>query len=346
MAAGSGNRVKGVADTMQVGLAAAVLAVTDGTPRVATMNSGFEVPDAFRRGPEIPLHRDSLPWAPFDPARFRTLQDGVRAVVEGLSGLNLRYVEQLYTFGDRHRDPWELFGGPRSLVVGYLALVRPEAAGSTAWRPLYDYFPWEDWRGERPALIDAVIRPALRRWAERCPDPQTAERRAERAELAFALREGGDWDTVRVLERYELLYEAGLVVEAGRDRELAERAGEPVPPAGDPPRALGRPMARDGRRMLAAALERLRGKLTYRPVVFELLPPLFTLHQLQQVVEALSGKRLHKQNFRRLMLSGGFVEPTGRFEAQTGGRPAELHRFRRAAIHERTSARGIPDPQD
>ena len=74
-------------------------------------------------------------------------------------------------------------------------------------------------------------------------------------------------------------------------------------------------------------------------------PPSFTLHQLQQVVEALSGTRLHKQNFRRLMVSGGFVEPTGAFESQTGGRPAELYRFRRQAIHERTSTRAIPDAQ-
>ncbi|WP_245986038.1 NUDIX hydrolase [Azospirillum thermophilum] len=101
-------------------------------------------------------------------------------------------------------------------------------------------------------------------------------------------------------------------------------------------------MARDGRRILAAALERLRGKLKYRPIVFELLPGTFTLHQLQRVVEALSGERLHKQNFRRLMISGGFVEPTGSFESQTGGRPAELYRFRRQAIHERTSAGAIP----
>jgi len=138
------------------------------------------------------------------------------------------------------------------------------------------------------------------------------------------------------------LYVAGWVGESCRDRDRAARAASAPPPGGIMPRALGRPMARDGRRILATALERLRGKLKYRPIVFELLPPVFTLHQLQRVVEALSGERVHKQNFRRLMISGGLVEPTGQFESQTGGRPAELHRFRRQAIHERTSAGAIP----
>ncbi len=330
-----------MAGETQTGLAVAIVAVAGATPRVVTVRSGFEIPSPHRRGDEPPPHRDALPGAPFDPARFRTLQDGVRAVAEDTAGLALRYVEQLYTFGDRHRDPYELFGGPRSLVVGYLALVReaPLPGNGAQWRDLYEIFPWEDWREERPPLLDSVIAPALARWAAAAPDEPARARRVERARLAFAL-EGTAWDAERVLDRYELLYEAGLVVEAFRDRDLARRAGLAGEEAGrmEMPRALGRPMARDGRRILATALERLRGKLRYRPIVFELLPPTFTLHQLQRVVEALSGERVHKQNFRRLMISGGLVEPTGRFESQTGGRPAELYRFRRRAILERTSA--------
>ncbi|WP_431856223.1 NUDIX hydrolase [Azospirillum sp.] len=335
----------------QLGVTAVIVAVAGSTPRVVTVRSAFEVPPAFRRGDMLPPPRDALPGAAFNPQRFRTLQEGLRAVAEELSGLSLRYVEQLYTFGDRHRDPHELFGGPRSVTVGYLALVRDAPAGgeteAAEWRDLYDYFPWEDWRDERPALLDAIVLPALRRWVQAAAGEIERDRRQERARLAFAL-DGDDWDSERVLERYELLYEAGLVVEAFRDGELERLAG--IEPSGidpgvrrDMPRALGRPMARDGRRILATALERLRGKLKYRPIVFELLPPTFTLNQLQLVVEALSGTRLHKQNFRRLMISGGFVEPTGAFESQTGGRPAELFRFRRQAIHERTSARAIPE---
>ena len=94
-------------------------------------------------------------------------------------------------------------------------------------------------------------------------------------------------------------------------------------------------MALDHRRILATALGRLRGKIRYRPVVFELLAPTFTLLKLQRVVEALAGVRLHKQNFRRLVEKGGLVEGTGELDAATGGRPAELFRFRRDVLRER-----------
>jgi hypothetical protein len=70
-------------------------------------------------------------------------------------------------------------------------------------------------------------------------------------------------------------------------------------------------------------------------VIFELMPPAFTLLQLQRAVEALAGGRLHKQNFRRLVAHEGLVEPTGQISSQTGGRPAELFRFRRGVILER-----------
>src|SRR5437763_860315 len=94
-------------------------------------------------------------------------------------------------------------------------------------------------------------------------------------------------------------------------------------------------MALDHRRILATALGRLRGKIKYRPVVFELMPPSFTLLQLQRTVEALSGVRLHKQNFRRLVEQLGLVEETGEISAATGGRPARLVRFRREVLLER-----------
>ena len=94
-------------------------------------------------------------------------------------------------------------------------------------------------------------------------------------------------------------------------------------------------MAVDHRRILATAIGRLRGKIKYRPVVFELMPPAFTLLQLQRTVEALAGVRLHKQNFRRLVEQQGLVEETGEISARTGGRPARLVRFRREVLLER-----------
>ena len=141
--------------------------------------------------------------------------------------------------------------------------------------------------------------------------------------ICFGL-DGAAWDEEKVLERYELLYEAGLVEEFHRD--VGKSSKGPT---------LGTPMLFDHRRILATAIARLRGKLKYRPVVFELLPPEFTLYNLQKTVEAISGTLLHKQNFRRLVEKGGLVEATGNVSTETGGRPARLYRFRREVVLER-----------
>jgi hypothetical protein len=94
-------------------------------------------------------------------------------------------------------------------------------------------------------------------------------------------------------------------------------------------------MALDHRRILATALGRLRGKIRYRPVVFELLPATFTLLQLQRTVESLAGLRLHKQNFRRLVENGRFLEATRSLERPARGRPAKLFRFRKEVVRAR-----------
>jgi len=85
---------------------------------------------------------------------------------------------------------------------------------------------------------------------------------------------------------------------------------------------------------LAMAVDRLRGKIKHRPIVFELMGPEFTLFELQKTVEAVLGSNLHKQNFRRLVESVGLVEATGDVRSHTGGRPAKLFRFRREALLE------------
>jgi hypothetical protein len=82
----------------------------------------------------------------------------------------------------------------------------------------------------------------------------------------------------------------------------------------------------------------LRGKIKYRPVIFELMPESFTLYELQRTVEAILGGHLHKQNFRRMIAGTGLVEPTGDIQTETGGRPAKAFRFRREVILERPSA--------
>ena len=97
-------------------------------------------------------------------------------------------------------------------------------------------------------------------------------------------------------------------------------------------------MVGDHRRVLATGLARLRAKIQYRPVVFELMAPEFTLGQLQDCVEALAGRPVHTQNFRRLIDQQALVEDTGQVDADTGGRPARLYRFRREVLQERQAA--------
>src|SRR5438105_5140062 len=142
---------------------------------------------------------------------------------------------------------------------------------------------------------------------------------------------GSPWDEERALDRYELLYEAGLIEEARRDGREAALARDMLP-------ALGEPMRFDHRRILATAIARLRAKLKYRPVVFELMPREFTLTELQRTVEAIAGRHLHKQNFRRLVETAALVEATGETSTATGGRPAARFRFRREVLAERPAA--------
>ena len=86
-------------------------------------------------------------------------------------------------------------------------------------------------------------------------------------------------------------------------------------------------LAFDHAEILGMAVQRLRGKLDYSPVGFELLPQLFTLRQLQEVHEAILDRRLNKPAFRRRMLDKGVLEATGQRESGVTYRPAELYRF-------------------
>ena len=297
-----------MARRVEIGLNGVIVAVTRRVPRVLVLRA-----------------TDALPFGPFDPEDDRTLELGLRRWVRKLTGTDVGYVEQLYSFGNRDRDPREREGGPRVVSIAYLALMRELALaeGSGAvWRDVYGYLPWEDWREGRPERLTKVVVPRLTRWIEKPADREERLRRRERAEVAFGLH-GAPWNEERVVDRYELLYETGLAQE------------------GD----LGAPMAMDHRRILASALGRLRGKLKYRPVVFELLPAAFTLLELQQTVEALAGRELHKQNFRRLVETAGLVERTARVRRETGGRPAALYRFRRDVLRERP-APGMGLPRD
>jgi len=290
----------------------------------------------------------ALPYGPFDPERHRTFEIGVREWVERQTHVSLGYVEQLYTFGDKGREaPMAALAGgagERIVSVGYLALAPAPAdvlAEGALWSGWYGFFPWEDWRSGEPAVIRERIIPGVKKWIACGANPEQKRERAARANVAFGL-EGFGWEEERTIDRYELMYEAGLVVEAWRDREAAKLEAPP----GTQPHGVetGVPMISDHRRILATAIGRLRGKLKYRPVIFEMIGEEFTLLQLQRTVEAIVGFSFHKQNFRRSVEKSGFVEPTGESTGETGGRPAALFRVDRAGLKDRAAA-GLTIPR-
>ena len=221
-------------NVVSIGLSAAIVAVESEQPVVLVVaHDGSD---------------DALPFGPFDPAHHRTLESGLRKWVGEQTRFDLGYTEQLYTFGDKGRhtptggDKGRQSGGARVVSVGYLALTRRvKEAPETQWRGWYHYFPWEDWRDTRPAMIDSVILPALKKFVKDALNAEAAELRRERVNVCF----GEGWDEERVLERYELLYEAGLVEEFYRD-------------GGKSGAGLGTAMLFDHRRILATAIARLR----------------------------------------------------------------------------------------
>jgi len=318
---------------MMINLTAVIVAVTEDRPRVLVVRHAVEQTEYGRFG---------LPSGPFDPLHHDGLESGLRRSVEAQTGLDLYYVEQLYTFGNRFRDPVEIKGGPRVVSVAYVALTHEDTvkAPDAEWRDWYSFLPWEDWRPGQPAIITDIITPALAEWIGAANKKTAQKQRQERVNVTFGTGAASEMDSTLSLERFELLYEAGIVPEAMRDKAAAgDNHGLQQTVTGD----LGTPLISDHRRILATALGRLRGKLAYRPVVFELLPGEFTLLQLQRVAEALSGAPLHKQNFRRLVVNADLVEPIGRTMAIGRGRPAELFRFRREVLGEKLTV-GLSRP--
>jgi len=332
-------------------LVAVLAAVTRGAPRVLTTHGGT-----------------ALPAGPFQMVH-RSLQGGLQAWVETQTHHPIGYVEQLYTFADRDRA--DLPEGQRIISISYLGLTREvdasatdahvqaaaspkqlhdpatrkqlhdaatrkqlhdaassaqlqdPASGAASWQDWYRYFPWEDRRSDPAPALMQVLHRALSEWERAGADPASRRKRHARAAITFGL-DDFPWNEELVLQRYELLFEAGAVAESGA-RGLRMSAHQ-VP---------GMSMLHDYRRMMATGMARLRAKIKYRPVVFELMPESFTLLQLQQTVEALAGRTLHKQNFRRLIEQQALVEETGESSAAAAGRPAKLFRFRSEVVLER-----------
>lgn len=307
---------------------AVLVAITEHTARVLTVDQGKLLPN----GPLMPLHR--------------SLQAGVRQWVEEQTQQPLGYLEQLYTFVDTNRRNVD---GHALVYVSYLGLVQEaqmqELPSQALWRDWYDYFPWENHLDGMPSMIMNHIVPALLSWADSAAETVVQQRRRQRIGLCWGISEetfdvdrfkdtdkapnadkayeNREWVAEHVLLRYEMLYEAGLIPEAPT-----------YPPSYQMKlptnwlQLIGVPMYYDHRRVIATAISRLRAKIEYRPLIFGLMPDVFTLSQLQQSVEALSGVPLHKQNFRRLLDSQKLVMETGLSSSAQRGRPAKLYRFR------------------
>src|SRR6266699_4272103 len=203
---------------IEIGLTAAIVTVEDEEPAILVAG------DAPKGEP-----RAGLPFGPFDPLTHRTFEIGLRAWVEAQTGLAVGYVEQLYTFGDRGRHARPGDTGAHVVSIGYLALTRmPENlaalhATGAGFEPWYRFFPWEDWREKRPAILDTIMR-LLGEWNA---PPHGELGRAlgwrERLRLCFGVG-GSPWDEEKALDRYEMLYEAGLIEEARRDGRAAALA--------------------------------------------------------------------------------------------------------------------------
>jgi 8-oxo-dGTP diphosphatase len=126
-------------------------------------------------------------------------------------------------------------------------------------------------------------------------------------------------------------------------QDLPVRAGEEAVQAEWHPVKRVPPLAFDHAGILEYALRRLRWKLEYSAVGFELLPDEFTLSDLQKAYEIVLEEKLDKRNFRSRILEAGILVESKRLRSAPGqGRPARLYRYRKNAIKETKTRRLFP----
>ena len=161
-----------------------IIAASEHEPRVLTI----------RHAAPGRLPIEALPAGPLE-VQHRTLELGLRSWVERQTSQRLGYVEQLYTFGDRDRLVGATAEVNPALTVAYLALVRemrPAGSAEAVWQSWYRYFPWEDWRDGKPAMLPAIER-ALGEWAAAAPIDAESRLREGRVQVAFGL-DGSAWN--------------------------------------------------------------------------------------------------------------------------------------------------------
>ena len=194
-----------------------------------------------------------------------------------------------------HRNRWALPGG----------FVRPRSR----WRSR----PRASWRaraGSR-ACSSSSSTPSATRSATRAPGWSRSPTSRSSSRQRFA--KVGDRNPDIITPRLRVPWEG----ESGGPVEALGADGRPLP------------LAFDHAEMLGTAVKRLRGKLDYAPIGFELLGDTFTLLELQRVHEAVLGRSVNKDSFRRRMLSTGLLKATGKSQSGVVHRPAELYRFAR-----------------
>ena len=265
---------------LTLSLDAVIVAVTADQPRILTTT------------PAAATACRPCPPACSTPTATRRSNSACGAGSRAQTGLAVGYVEQLYTFGDRDRQRTR---GRHAPPVGRLPRARQGSAARARRR------------------LDRRLRPAALGGSARRHAGNRQRRAAARRSRA------GPAATPRAGTACTRISATGA---PGTRSACSSATSSCTRPASCPNierdrgrrpgtgRGTGTELAFDHRRIVATALGRLRGKLKYRPVVFELLPETFTLLQLQRTVEALTGMRLHKQNFRRLVENGRFLEPT------------------------------------
>ncbi|MDF1487180.1 NUDIX hydrolase [Tessaracoccus caeni] len=357
---------------------AVIVAMVDGEPCVLTLPHSARLP----AGPLLPGHRSLQTavraWVEEQTGltvgyleQLYTFADrdrdhsGTRTISVSYLGL----VRGLNTKGGRWRSWYSLFpwedrrdgATPLTDVIGP-ALNRWATGSDPSRHTNSDDAAPERRSTESDLLHEAGADPSLHTNSEHVASPAhthdqeveghargearaDAAARWDRCAVDFGL-DGRPWQPDLALQRYEVLWEAGLVPESPDERRRAATpAGNRIEWWQQAPGVPGERMDGDHRRVLATGIARLRSTIQYRPVVFELMPEEFTLSQLQACVEALGGQDIHTQNFRRLVEQQQLVEETGG-RTSTRGRPARLYRFRQEILQERRAAgTKLPTPR-
>lgn len=115
----------------------------------------------------------------------------------------------------------------------------------------------------------------------------------------------------------------------GADTQQLRVSDESTDVSWFPVRDLPGPLAFDHKKILNFALNRLRSKLEYTTLAFQLLPEVFSILELKHIYEQILGEQLDKGNFYRKIKEAGVLEPTGMLR-EGRGRPTHLYRFKRS----------------